>query len=84
VVATRAGAVPELVADGVTGVLVDQGDAEGLAAAVARLLDDGDRRRSMARVGAELVVSRFSLTHEADSYLAWYAELLERRAGESA
>jgi glycosyltransferase involved in cell wall biosynthesis len=84
VVATRAGAVPELVADGVTGVLVDQGDAEGLAAAVAGLLDDGDRRRSMARAGAELVALRFTLTHEADSYLAWYAELLERRAGESA
>jgi colanic acid/amylovoran biosynthesis glycosyltransferase len=40
VVATRAGAVPELVEDGVTGLLVNPGDAEALAAAVARLAGD--------------------------------------------
>jgi len=41
VVATRTGAVPELVEDGVTGLLVNAGDAEALAGAVARLAGDG-------------------------------------------
>jgi len=40
VVATRTGAVPELVEDGVTGLLVPPGDTEALAAAIARLAGD--------------------------------------------
>lgn len=40
VVATRTGAVPELVEDGVTGLLAPPGDAEALATAVARLAGD--------------------------------------------
>lgn len=39
VVATRHGGLPELVVDGETGVLVPEGDAEQLAAALARLID---------------------------------------------
>src|SRR5262249_17782757 len=40
VVATRTGGIPELVTDGVTGLLAEPGDATSLARALARMLDD--------------------------------------------
>lgn len=40
VVATRAGGIPEMVEDGITGLLAPIGDADALAAATMRILDD--------------------------------------------
>jgi glycosyltransferase involved in cell wall biosynthesis len=45
VVATRVGALPELVTDGETGYLVEVGDVDALARRLTALLDDPDRRR---------------------------------------
>lgn len=55
VVATRVGGIPEWVRDGETGLLVEPGDAEGLARAIADLLDSPDltaRLRGGARATA--------------------------------
>jgi glycosyltransferase involved in cell wall biosynthesis len=49
VVATRVGGLPDAVEDGVTGLLVEPGDVEGLRAALERALADADLR---ARLGA--------------------------------
>lgn len=59
-VALAVAAVPEVVADGETGVLVDPGadDAE-LAAAITRILDDPDRARAMGRAGRVRALERF-------------------------
>lgn len=55
VVATRVGGVPEFVVDGVTGVLVEAGDPERLAAAIFASIDSGSSAltvsRSFERVG---------------------------------
>jgi glycosyltransferase involved in cell wall biosynthesis len=48
IAATRVGGVPELIEDGVHGLLVEPGDAQALAAAVARLLRD---RSAAAEMG---------------------------------
>jgi glycosyltransferase involved in cell wall biosynthesis len=48
-VASRVGGLPDLVRDGENGLLVDEKDAEGLAAAIARLVDDAQLR---SRLGA--------------------------------
>jgi len=45
VVASRTGSIPEVIEDGVTGVLCEPGDIEGFAAAVCRLLEDGESRK---------------------------------------
>jgi glycosyltransferase involved in cell wall biosynthesis len=47
VVVGRSGGIPDIVADGHTGILVRTGDARALALAAATLLDDGPRRRIM-------------------------------------
>src|SRR5690606_35395203 len=49
-VETRVGGIPEVITDGEDGLLVDAGDPGGLAAALERLLEDGDLR---ARLGAQ-------------------------------
>lgn len=53
VVSVRAGAVSEVVDDGVTGLLSAPEDADGLAASIAALIDDPDRRLEMGRAGRE-------------------------------
>jgi glycosyltransferase involved in cell wall biosynthesis len=50
-VTTRVGQAPDILEDGVTGLLVDVEDAEGLAAAVLRVRDDGELAASLARAG---------------------------------
>src|SRR4051794_23296963 len=73
VVATRVGGVPELVEDGVTGLLVDPGDASGFAAAVARLLREpgfraeagrGARERQQSDFDLDLMVRRLETVYE--------------------
>src|SRR5207302_3174969 len=51
VVACRSAAVPEVVADGETGVLVPPLDPGALAAALARLADDAPLRRRLGAAG---------------------------------
>jgi glycosyltransferase involved in cell wall biosynthesis len=51
VVATRASAVPEIVADGETGVLVEPGDVDGVARALVDLLRNEERRRELGAAG---------------------------------
>jgi glycogen(starch) synthase len=60
VVATRAGGLPEVVEDGVTGLLAPPGDSAALADAVCRLLADADLRRRMGEAGRERVLSQFT------------------------
>ena len=51
VVATRVGGVPEMVVDGLTGVLVDPGNPEQLAAAFIALASDAQLRAAMGKEG---------------------------------
>ena len=60
VVATRGGAVAEIVEEGVTGLTVTPGDAPGLAAAVRALLADPKRVAAMT-AAARVAAVRFSL-----------------------
>ena len=61
VVASRTGPIPELVRDGVTGLLIEPGNATELAASLAMILLDDDRRRRMGALGREDAMARFSL-----------------------
>jgi len=68
VVAARAGAVPEVVEDGITGLLVPPGDPSGVAAALIRLLDDREARLRMGEEGSRQA-ERFDLQRVARRFL---------------
>ena len=59
VVATRVSAIPELVEDGETGLLVESGRPREMAAAMQRLLTDADLRRRIIRQADEKVRQHF-------------------------
>jgi glycosyltransferase involved in cell wall biosynthesis len=63
VVATRGGALPEIVVDGETGFLVDRGDSDGLRAAIAKLLANPLLRAEMGAAGRERVRKLFTWDH---------------------
>jgi phosphatidyl-myo-inositol dimannoside synthase len=73
VVAVRASATPEVVEDGVTGVLVPAGDSEALATALIALLSDGDRRRAMGEAGRRRVDRLYRFDHFAARWERWLA-----------
>lgn len=74
VVAYRAGALPDIVEHGRTGLLVGIGDVDGLARAMRKAdMIDSERCRLAAR-------DRFSLERMTGAYLARYAQLARRAA----
>jgi glycosyltransferase involved in cell wall biosynthesis len=75
IVATTAGGIPEVVADGETGVLVPPRDSRALAAATLDLLRHEERRRRMAAAGLERVRAHFSVDRMVEETLAVYARL---------
>ena len=72
VVATQVGGIPEIVDDGVDGVLVAPANSAALADAIVQLLNDGERRSRMAGAGREKVCERFRFDEMVRSYEAVY------------
>jgi glycosyltransferase involved in cell wall biosynthesis len=79
VIGTAAGGIPEFVADGDTGLLVPPGDAPALAAALRRLLDDGDLRARLGRNGRSAVEAHHGLGGRADAVAAMYRSVAKGR-----
>jgi glycosyltransferase involved in cell wall biosynthesis len=80
VVAPRHGAFPELLQETGGGVLVPPGEAAALAAALAELLRDGERRERLGRAGRAAVHDRFSDAAMAEATLALYERCLRGAA----
>ena len=59
VVTTRVSGIPELVEDGVNGLLVDPDDPDALAEALLRVHRDPDRRARLAAAGEATVRESF-------------------------
>jgi len=72
VVGTRVGGIPEVVADGETGVLVDEGDVGSLAEAVRRLAGDAELRRGLAVSGRGRALELFSARKMAGKMMELY------------
>lgn len=77
VLATRVSAVPEVVAEGQTGLLVPPADDAALAEGFVRLARDADLRARLGAAGAERVRARFGLPRMIDETLAVYREALD-------
>ncbi|MDP2948501.1 MAG: glycosyltransferase family 4 protein [Chloroflexota bacterium] len=81
VVATTGGALPEVVEDGVSGLLVPPGDALALAEAMRSLMEDAQLRRRLGQAGRQRVVEKFSWRKAALETEAVYAEVCPDRSG---
>jgi colanic acid/amylovoran biosynthesis glycosyltransferase len=75
-VATGVGGVPELVDDGVTGLLVPARDAPALAAALERILCDPDLATRLGGAARRKVERSFSIAGQVDRLLSLWAEVL--------
>lgn len=76
-----AGAIPGsgvgwVVEDGKTGFLVEPGDDEALAGALARMAADPDRRRAMGRAAGRRFFERFHIDRIAEAMSALYTDVL--------
>jgi starch synthase len=76
VVGSRTGGIPEVVADGETGLLVPPGEPEPLAEALNALIRDPDRAAAMGRAGRKRAVTEFGWAAIAAQTAALYAELV--------
>jgi glycosyltransferase involved in cell wall biosynthesis len=79
-VVTAVGGNPEVVRDGVEGLLVPRGDAAAAAAALLRLLDDPAGAARMGAAGRARVEERYQLGRTVGAYLALYEQLCRGRA----
>jgi len=88
VVASRVGGVPEVVRDGVDGLLVPTRDPEALAAAISRLLDSPEERMAMGANGRRRASETFGIHVHAAALGRVYEDVLNTphalSAGESA
>ena len=67
VVSTRHTGIPEIVIEGKTGFLVDEGDLRGMAEHMARLAKDPDLAARLGRAAREFVCAEFSMQRSIDS-----------------
>lgn len=84
-VATTGGAIPEVAgADGETCLAVPPGDADALAVALRRLLEDDALRRRLAAAGRERVLRRFTWEQAARGTVRHYREAIAAQRGPAA
>lgn len=76
IVATRVSAIPEIVDDGVSGLLVPRDDAAGVAEALATLLADESLREQFGAGGRRRALADFSVAQMADRTLDVYDDAL--------
>jgi glycosyltransferase involved in cell wall biosynthesis len=75
IVATSAGGIPEIVADGITGTLVSPRDPAALARAIVALLRDAALRQRMGHAGLARVSERFTVQRMVAETAAVYARV---------
>lgn len=77
-IGTRAGGIPEAVADGETGLIVPTHDPSALSQAIVRLLQDEPLRQRMGEAGRARATERFSVEKMVDGTLAAYDRIPPR------
>jgi len=65
IVASRLGQVAEVIIDGENGLLLEPGDADGLARAIERLAGDGELRVRLGAAARKTAIERYTWRHNA-------------------
>ena len=76
IAASRAGALPLMIAHGKEGLLVRPGSATELYAALMQILSAGDARRTFGEKARERVLTYFRMERELDEYMQVFGECL--------
>jgi glycosyltransferase involved in cell wall biosynthesis len=79
VIATSVGGNPEIIEDGVSGLLVPPRDAEALAKAMTKLLADPDLTARYGRAGKRRVAELFSMERSVGETERLYEDLVKVR-----
>lgn len=80
VVATKAGGIPEMIRDGIDGILVEPGDPRALADALSRVLLDPDLRARLSAAARRRVDEAFHVDRMVEETIAVYEEAVNERA----
>jgi L-malate glycosyltransferase len=75
-IATRVGGIPELIDDGVTGLLYPVGNVDAMAAGAIELLTDRSRLETMREAARKTAQTRFCSTKIVPQYVAYYESIL--------
>lgn len=78
VVATNGGGVPEIVEDGISGLLVPMNDAPALATAMISLIENPEKAEEIAQAGRRRILDHFTIEHTVRKVQKIYGELLQR------
>jgi len=79
VVATHVGGIPDVITDGVDGVIVPPGNPEALASAIGHILRDRAFARSLGNAARETIANRYSAERSLERLEQIYAGLGVRR-----
>jgi glycosyltransferase involved in cell wall biosynthesis len=79
VIVSSVGGLPEVVQDGVTGIIVPPRDVEATAAAISRLIDDDRARHAMGVAGREFVLQNYEWSENAGRMERLYESLFRDR-----
>jgi sugar transferase (PEP-CTERM/EpsH1 system associated) len=79
VVATSVGGVPELVVNGVTGILTPPNNPTALAEAILELLHAPEKAAAMGRAGRQRIKTHFTIDRMVEQYESLYQELAREK-----
>ena len=77
-IATRVGGIPELIDDGITGLLFPVGDVASMASAAIALLTDEQRLQAMSAAARKVAQERFCTTRIIPQYERYYERLVDQ------
>ncbi|MCB9089557.1 MAG: glycosyltransferase [Calditrichae bacterium] len=77
VIATPVGGIPEMVEEGISGLIVPPGDAAALADAIRKLIDDPQLSAELGRNARKRVEERFDINRNIASYIALFKAALD-------
>jgi N-acetyl-alpha-D-glucosaminyl L-malate synthase BshA len=77
-IATRVGGVPELIEDGLNGLLFEVGDVESMATGAISLLLDEDRLQTLSKAARKTAQTRFCASKIIPLYEEYYKRVIER------
>lgn len=78
VIATRAGAWPDIIEPGLDGQLIDVGDRDALIEKLEDLMSDQALRQRMGEAGRKKVAQSYRVEHEAEALIDYYRLLAQR------